>query len=159
MTLDAVVFCDCFERGRLLSPPPVGCRLSVAESGLLMCGSDDLNTQIAFDRWRFDQACAHENGALVKHDIGNIALVAELRAALQSEPDSFPMLLSRVLCNGTHCCDFIPAHEVPRLLPEVEALAGIHGTDSRREHSLREFESQLRKLVEASLAVGKPIMF
>jgi hypothetical protein len=74
MGLDAGVYCDCFERGRLRSPPPPGCTLSVDDRGLLLCGSDDLGTQIAFDRWQLDQACEHENGLLVQHRIGNIAL-------------------------------------------------------------------------------------
>jgi hypothetical protein len=159
MGLDAGVYCDCFERGRLRSPPPHGCTLSVDESGFLLCGSDDLDTQTAFDQWLVDQACEHENGLLVQHRIGNIGLVANLRAALQTDPDRFPVLLSRVLYNGTHCGDFIPATEVSQLLPEVEALAGIHCADTQMEHFMREFEAQMQELVETSLAVGKPIVF
>lgn len=32
MALDAVVYCDCFEKGRLLEPPPGGVRLRVEAS-------------------------------------------------------------------------------------------------------------------------------
>src|SRR5436309_381829 len=80
MGLDAAVYCDCFERGRLQSPPPPGCTLAVAPDGSLLCGSDDLDVQLAFDRWRQSEACEHEDGYLVSHWIGNIALVASLRA-------------------------------------------------------------------------------
>jgi hypothetical protein len=159
MGLDAAVYCDCFERGRLKSPPPPGCTLSVDESGLLLCGSADVDTEIAFDQWRFDQACEHERGLLVQYRIGNIALVAELRAALQATPERFPMLLSRVLYNGTHCGDFISTAEAPKLCPEVKALAAIHCAEPQMEQFMREFEGQMRQLVEASLAVGKPIVF
>ena len=78
MGLDAAVYCDCFERGRLQSPPPPGCTLAVAPDGSLLCGSDDLDVQLAFDRWRQSEACEHEDGYLVSHWIGNIALVASL---------------------------------------------------------------------------------
>jgi hypothetical protein len=157
--LDATVYCDCFERGRLRSPPPPGCTLSVDESGRLLCGSDDLDTQLAFDQWQLHRACEHEDGRLVEHRIGNIALVEELRAALEADADRFPMLLSRVLYNGTHCGDFIPVAEVPRLCTEVEALADVRCTGPLMEQFMREFEAQMRELVESSLPVGKPIVF
>jgi hypothetical protein len=96
---------------------------------------------------------------LVQHRIGNIALVAELRAALQATPERFPMLLSRVLYNGTHCGDFIPTAEVPKLCREVEGLAGCRCAEPQMEQFMREFEGQMRQLVGASLAVGKPIVF
>jgi len=159
MGLDAFVFCDCFERGRLRSPPPPGCSLSVSENGSLLCGSDDLDTQIAFDCWQQSDACEHEDGCLVAHRIGNISLVASLRAELQRSPDRFPMILSLVLYSGTHCGDFIPAAEVPQVLSEAEALAGVHCPDPEMECFLREFEEQMRDLVSAALRVGKPIAF
>jgi hypothetical protein len=79
MGLDAVVYCDCFERGRLREPPPPGCNLSVSDDGSLLCGSEDLEVQLAFDQWQLERACEHELGVLLHHYIGNIALVAALR--------------------------------------------------------------------------------
>ncbi len=67
MGLDAHVFCDCYERGLLLSAPPPGCSLSVGEDGGLLCNSDDLEVQIAFDKWLGSEACEHLNGYLVSH--------------------------------------------------------------------------------------------
>ena len=66
MGLDAHVCCDCFERGRLRSAPPPGCSLSVCADGSLLCGSDDLDVQIAFDRWQQSEACEHEDGYLAQ---------------------------------------------------------------------------------------------
>ena len=159
MALDAHVCCNCFERGRLRSPPPPGCDLSVSDDGGLLCGSDDLEVQMSFDRWQQSGACEHEDGYLVAHRIGNIALVAELRNELSRWPDRFRMILSRVVYNGVHCGDFIPAAEVPLLVPEVGALADFHYSDPEMERFMRDFESQMRELVEASLRVGKPISF
>jgi hypothetical protein len=59
MGLDAHVCCDCFERGRLRSPPPIGCNLSVCDDGSLVSGRDDLELQFAFDRWQQFNACEH----------------------------------------------------------------------------------------------------
>lgn len=109
MGLDAHVCCDCFERGRLLAAPPPGCTLSVTEDGSLLCGSDDLKVQIAFDRWRHSEACEHEDGYLVAHRIGNVALVSSLRRELGRWPERFPEVLSRVIYDGVHCGDSIPA--------------------------------------------------
>ena len=102
-----------------------------------MCGSDDLDTQLAFDRWQVDAACTHPGGLLVQHRIGNIALVAALRGLLQAYPDRFPMLLARVLYNGIHCGDVIGAAEVPRLQAEVVALSEVHGQDAQMERFAR----------------------
>jgi hypothetical protein len=126
MALDACVYCDCFERSRLRVAPPPGCILSVGEDGSLLCGSDDLTVQIAFDRWQHSEACVHEDGCLVSHRIGNIVLVAVLRSELGRWPERFPMILSRVIYDGIHGGDFIPAVEMHQLVPEVAALAGVH---------------------------------
>jgi hypothetical protein len=159
MPLSATVYCDCFERGRLRSTPPPGCTFSVDEWGDLRCDSDDTATRRAFNRWRFDQACEHRHGFLVHHLIGNIAGVAAIRAELERFADRFPMLLAQVVYNGTHCCDFIPAAEVPRLRAEIEALAEVRCADPGKEDLIQEFAAQMGELMAASQAVGKPIVF
>jgi hypothetical protein len=159
MGLDAGVCCDCFERARLRSPPPPGCHLSVSEDGSLLCGSDDLDVQIAFDRWQQSEACTHEDGYLVSLRIGNIAPVAALRSELSRWPERFPVIRSRVIYNGIHSGDFIPAGELPQLVPEVEALADVHCSEPAMEQFMRGFEQQMRDLVAAALRVGKAIVF
>jgi hypothetical protein len=159
MGLDAVVYCDCFETCRLQEPPPPGCQLGLAEDGSLLCGSNELHVQLAFDQWRYERACTHENGVLVHHRIGNIALVAALRAELRRKPDKFPLILSKVLYNGTHCGDFIAAQEVPSLGPEVSALAEVHCGEPDMQEFVRQFELQMSELVACAIRVGKPIAF
>ncbi len=159
MGLDAHVCCNCYERGRVRSSPPAGCDPSVSDDGSLLCGSDDLKLQIEFDTWQHGQACEHRDGYLVTHYIGNVALVAFLREELGRWPDRFPMILSRIVYNGIHGGDFIPAIDVPRLVPEVEALAGLHCPAPEDEGFLRTFEKQMWDLVTAALRVSKPIAF
>jgi hypothetical protein len=131
----------------------------VTEDGSLLSGSDDLKLQIEFDKWQHCDACEHQDCYLVAHYIGNIALVAFLREELGRSPDRFPMILSRVVYNGIHCGDFIPAGELPQLVPEVEALESLHCADPQDEGFLRAFEKQMWELVTAALRVSKPIAF
>lgn len=159
MGLDAHVCCDCFERGLLRSPPPSGCNLSVDVDGSLCCGSDDLDVQIAFDCWRHSDACEHERGYLIAHHIGNIALVSSLRQELGQWPNLFSVILSRVIYDGMHSGDCIPATSVRELAPEVEALRGVHCQDPEMEPFIREFEAQMGELVAAALKMHKPIVF
>lgn len=159
MGLDAVVYCDCFEKGRLREPPPTGCLLAVSGDGSLFCNSDDLDVQLAFDQWQSNRACEHEDGILVHHRIGNIALVAALRTQLEQEPHRFPFLLSKVLYSGTHCGDYISAQDATLLRPEIAALADVHCEEPDMQEFMRGFEAQMAELVEIALRVGKPISF
>jgi hypothetical protein len=159
MALDAYVCCDCFERGTLLVGPPAGCNLSVCADGSLSCGSVDLDVQLAFDRWQQSEACDHEFGILIAHRIGNIDLVAALRRELGRWPDRFQMVLSRVIYNGAHAGDFIPAFDVPRLVPEVEALGSVQCEDPEMLGVLRLFAAQMQDLVAVAMRLGKPIVF
>jgi hypothetical protein len=75
MGLDATVYCNCFEMGMLREPPPCPDIVHVTPDGSLDCKSDDLDTLLSFDRWLLERACEHENGILLHHRIGNLALV------------------------------------------------------------------------------------
>jgi hypothetical protein len=159
MGLDAHVCCDCFERGLFRTPPPPGCHLSIDKDGSLICDSDELEALMAFDRWQQSEACEHEVGRLVFHHIGNIALVAGLREELERWPERFSIILSRVIDNGIHGGDFITAADVPKLSPEVAALAGVRCCDPDMERFMRDFETQMKELVSAALNVHKHIVF
>ncbi len=88
MSLDAFVFCDCFERGRLKEAPPPGCRIVVGTNGRVdNAGEATLEGQLAFDDWRWYRMCEHQEGILVHHRIGNMGLVGILRAELRRFPD------------------------------------------------------------------------
>jgi hypothetical protein len=159
MGLDAVVFCDCFERDRLRESPPPGCKLSVSPDGSLLCGSDDLNVQLAFDQWQLSRACPHELGVLLHYYIGNVALVTVLRDALGRQAERFPMLLSKVLHSATHCGDFLTVEEVEGLRPEVVTLTELLCEDPETSDLVREFAAHMAELVECALGIGKPLAF
>ena len=49
--------------------------------------------------------------------------------------------------------------EVEALRPEVEALAHVLPSDARQADCVRDFDQQMKALVEASLRLQKPISF
>lgn len=159
MGLDAGVYCDCFERGRLKCPPPAGCSLSVDVSGMLLCGSDDLEVQIAFDDWLEHRACEHEHGWFIQHHLGNIGQIARLRHALELAPKRFPLLLEKVIWSGSHCGDFVPAEEVHLLRPELRSLARFKCEDPDVAEDLKLFRMQMNELIRVAIKLGRPIAF
>jgi hypothetical protein len=92
--------------------------------------------------------------------LGNITRVGNLRSflrALQGKPGPrFPILLEKVLYDGTHTGDWIPVKESPALLKEVETV--LHSKDILAD-SEKEFFENMKELCEASIATGNPIMF
>ena len=104
MGLDATVYCNCFEVGRVKEPPP--CTVVVAADGSLDCKSDDLDTDLSFAKWLL-HACEHANGVLLHHRLGNMALVGLVRSELRQDELKFPVLLTKVLYNGTHAGDYL----------------------------------------------------
>ena len=54
MGLDAFVFCDCYEKGELLEPPPRPELVYITETGRLECKSDDSIILEEFDLWLQD---------------------------------------------------------------------------------------------------------
>lgn len=161
MGLDATIYCDCFEKGRLRCAPPNGGKLRVDSDGSL-CRSEDsgrIEDDLAFDRWLRDSACAHPNGVLLHHRLGNTALVALLRSELGRDSSRFPMLLDKVIFDGTHCGDFIPASALPALREEVGRLLSFRSSDDEGSEFAGQFAVQMRELVETAIAVQKPISF
>ena len=98
-------------------------------------------------------------GELVSHRLGNIALIGFLRTLLGSEPERFPILLSKVLYNGVHGGDFLSSAEIALVSVEVDRLKEIHAVLEDHEPLIRHFEEQMCQLVQAARDVGKPIAF
>ena len=159
MGLDATVYCTCFRDGNLKTPPPDHIDVYVDEDGSLNCRNTDLETQVQFDAWCYNDACDHENGNLVGHRIGNIALVACIRAELFREPDRFPILLTKVVYNGIHAGDSLDRATVTNMQPELDRLANFRCADSKNQSFVDGFLVQMRELSAASDQTGNPIVF
>lgn len=159
MGLDAVVYCDCFETGKLKEPPPYPTLVFVGPNGGLDCESDDSETLAEFDQWLMSRACEHKNGMLAGHYIGNAALVALLRVELEREGEKFPVLLGKVLYCGTHTGDYLSLDDIKDLKPELNRLDGFICSSEENPTYIKQFRQQMQELVEAALSVRKPIAF
>lgn len=161
MGLDATVFCDCYEKGKLRTQPPPGVALQVEADGSLGTRGEheSLEAALAFDQWQASFACEHSNGVLLHHRLGNIALVGLLRSELRREPLRFPILLGKIVYSGTHGGDYIPVELVPELQKEIEALVDFKCSTKEADDFMSQFRTEMLDLVAASRSVNKPIAF
>jgi hypothetical protein len=161
MGLDAFVFCDCYEKGRLQEPPPAGVTLCVEPDGALGREQDDgtLEADLAWDEWREQRACAHQGGILLRHRLGNISLVGLLRAELQREAERFPVLVTKVVYSGSHSGDYLRVEEIPALQREIELLREFRCGSPKADAFMSEFRAQMSELAATALSIGKPIAF
>jgi len=159
MGLDAYVLCACFREGKT-KPHPLPDLLiddAIYGPGLDQSAAPTLEQWLLHDRWRLD-ACEHKNGELIHKRLGNMSWIGAVRADVESiertSSSRFPLVLDKVVFDGTHSGDWIPPGDVPELSNEVSAL---------REFVLDEFLSDfvrsMSELCEASLKTGNPILF
>jgi hypothetical protein len=158
MSLDAYVRCTCIRDGRA-KPHPFPERLTVDEAGTPSLSGDPSDDDWeTHDRW-FAESCEH-GGYLLSLPLGNISRIAHLRTflcGLEGKPGPrFPLLLEKVIYNGTHTGDWLPRDESPALLKEVDTV--LHSRDILGS-SEKEFFENLKQLCEASIETGNPILF
>lgn len=158
MGLDAHVRCTCIQEGRT-KPHPFPERLIIDETGdPVLTGDPSLEELTTHDRW-FAESCEHQ-GYLVAERLGNITMITHLRKfirALQGNPGPcFSILLAKVVYDGTHSGDRISSAESVELLEEVNTL--LHSGDILT-NSEKEFLASMKRLSEASIQTGNPIVF
>ena len=154
MGLNASVRCNCIKEGKA-PRHPFPELLAFDETGepaLKSDGDIDLKLWLKHDKWYRD-SCPH-SGYLVEKRLGNIASVAYVRGFLEeNSPDSFPLLLDRVVYSGTRG-DLVAAIDVPQLLNETRRLQGLTS-----DPLILQFTNDVIELAEASIATGNPIVF
>jgi hypothetical protein len=159
MGLDACVYCDCFETGKLLHEPPSAEFVCIGQDGGRCYALTDAEASYTeFDKWN-KTACIHEDGVLISHRIGNVDLVGVLREEFSRFPSDFPILLSKFVYSSTHCGDFIPVADLSALNLEAMKLSEISSRKDKNQWWIKEFEMQLIELVNAAIQVKKPIAF
>ncbi|MCA1600078.1 MAG: hypothetical protein LC776_00050 [Acidobacteria bacterium] len=161
MSLNAVVYCDCVEKGRLTIPHPHADLLFINETGAPDISSTDPRDIEAHDRWESLRPCEHENFWLIERWLGNVSLVGSIRELLElnsSDPaHDYPVLWSKVIYDGSHSGDFLPNDTVQQLSAEVDRLNVENHHDDATP--LEELLRKLQDLVRASRSVNKPISF
>jgi len=159
MSLDGYVRCTCIRDGKAKETPPFADRLTFNEAGApSLTGDPDDDEWEAHDQW-VENACEHQ-GFLASEFLGNITRVKKVRdfvRGLQGDPGpKFPILLNKVVYDGTHTGDFLPTKQTAALMKEVDLVLGSKDILTEGE---REFFESMKRLCEASLATGNPIGF
>jgi hypothetical protein len=158
MGLDAHVRCACIRDG-LAKSHPFPDRLTLDETAEpVLTGDPSEEDWLVHDRW-FADSCEH-SGYLLSERLGNISMASHLREflrPLEGHPrPRFPILLEKVLYDGTHSGDWIPSERTVDLLKEVETV--LHSKDILAD-SEKEFFLSMKKLCRASIETGNPIVF
>jgi hypothetical protein len=155
MGLDARVCCNCIKEG-LASPHPSPLLLTFDETGEPTLKSEaeiSLDQWLEHDKWHRN-SCPHA-GYRVSKRLGNAALAGQVRDFVDRNlPTSVPILRTRVVYSGTHCCDWIAAQDAQLLLDEVRKLQ-----DRTKDPLIVQFTDDLIELAEASIATKNPIVF
>ncbi len=160
MGLDAVVYCDCLERGDLKKKPDPEWEVYIDEDGARCSRVEALEVLLEFDQWSDGyEACTHEGGVLVHHRIGNMSTVAYLRQILSPYKNKLPILMQKVIYSGTHAGDYVPVNELESLKDEIDIISKMQMDNQDQEISMRYFVRQMKELVECALSVRKPISF
>jgi hypothetical protein len=160
MSLDAFVRCTCIRDGKVKKPHPFPGRLTLDDhSGSPSLTGDPTEEEWeAHDQWVQD-SCEHE-GFLVSEFLGNITRaqhVREFLRGLQGDPGpKFPILLKKVVYDGTHTGDWIPVKQTPALLREVTTVLASSDILTPGE---KEFFEAMKRLCDASIETGNPINF
>ncbi len=182
MGLDACVYCDCLEKGRVPDALEPGVSLQTEPDGSVVVmrnGKEIWENDPDFTKYD----CGHEGRWLCRHRLGNISLIALLRAELGRGATVFPMLLQKVLYSGSHAGDFLEPAVIPALIAELEKVKSFkcqgnvptrllprllwklhlspyhYVTAATADAFLQNFRVQMLELVDAALGVGKPIAF
>jgi hypothetical protein len=167
MGLDAVVFCDCVEKGRLTVPHPYPRLLYIASNGSPEIRSRNPAKVDEHDKWMNLPPCEHEGMMFDACNLGNAGSISHLyevlSGAITGRRRAYPVLLGKVLYSGAHTGDYLAVTDVRRLSAELDQLreampsmAALSGEDARR---IELAVGELRRLVKSALAVIKPIAF
>ena len=158
MGLDAHVRCTCIKDGRA-NAHPFPDKFAIDETGEpILIGNPSTDEWITHDRW-YAESCEH-GGVLLSERLGNISAVAHLRGFLSGLEEAsgrqFPILLTKVVHNGIHSGDWIPSSASVELSKELDTV--IH-SGRALDSCEKEFLQRMKRLCEASLATGNPIVF
>ncbi len=165
MGLDAMVFCDCVEKGRLTVPHPYPRLLYIDSNGCPEIRSKDPGKIDEHDKWMNLPPCEHEAMQFAGCWLGNVGYVDRLRSvlsgALRRNGQAYPVLLRRVLYDGGHAGDWLTVREVQKLSTELDRLKrrSLPTLGPRDARHVASVTRKLSRLVRVSLATKKPIAF
>ena len=161
MGLDACDYCNCYELGKVKTPPPQPDLVYVdpISGEVSLRWEEEGVDEHGFFKW-LSSACEHgPSGELVSHRLGNISRILFLRGLVQETPERFRTILSKVVYNGVHAGDMLLLSDIEQVADEMSAVHALRCSDDSNEAFLPEFERQMLELILAAKTVSKPIVF
>jgi hypothetical protein len=167
MGLDAVIFCNCVETGKLRVPHPFPRLLYALKNGRPAIRSVDTAKIAKHVAWTELPPCKHEDMMVDGCSLGNaggVGVIYKVLSHAQKPPKTtFPILLNKVFYSGTHCMDFLTLTQIRKLDVELKKLRQLKLTDLGFATSdvgwVSEILVNLTRLVKVAQKVGKPIAF
>ena len=161
MSVDAFVFCDCYEKRKLKEPPPRPELVSLDNDGWLSCEGlrEDPALFEEFEEWITDRACEHRKCTLAYHRVGNISEVDTIYSEIRRAEELFPIILGKAVYNGMHSGDIIAGRDLINLRIELELMKEFTVGDPDNEWSVEDFRDGMTELAESALSIGHPIAF
>ena len=165
--MDAVVFCNCVETGRLRVPHPFPRQLYALKNGRPAIRSVDVAKIEKHIAWTELPPCRHEDMMVDGCSLGNaggVGVIYKVLSRAEQPPKiKFPILLNKVFYSGTHCMDFLTLTQIRKLDVELKQLRKLKLTGLGFATSEVEWVSgilvNLTRLVRVAQKVGKPIAF
>jgi len=166
MGLEAWVYCDCVEKKRLSKPHPYPKQLFIGRNGSPEIRSVDPVKIERHDAWLQLPPCRHDEMTAESSYLGNMGFIGGVQKTLASFSSllpACPILLGKVLYNGTHTGDFLNIEHVESLARELEQLRSVNLQRARipieQQEPLRSVTAELTRLSKAALKLRKPIAF
>jgi len=92
------------------------------------------------------------------HRLGNMTAISELRSEIRIVArDGLPILMEKVVYDGTHAGDYLPLLEMDAMERELEWLKEV--SQANRSDLLDGFINEMSELVAAARAERNPIYF
>jgi hypothetical protein len=157
MKLQAYVFCNCYEQGRLKRQPQNPKIVAVLPNGDLGYYRATREQHAAFVAWR-SHACRHPEGVVTGGQLCYRLPREVLHRAMSPHSRAFPIFIRKVLgCKPHTRNSHLTLKQVEKLQVELARLKNFHLADRKLDRELRCFYGQMRQLVRAALKFHKPI--
>ena len=155
--LQAYVFCDCYEHGRLKHQPPNPEIVAVLPNGDLGYYRATREQHAAFVAWR-SHACRHPEGVIKGGQLGCRLSRHVLYRAMIPHSRAFPLFVRKVLgCKPHTSNSHLTFKQVEKLQFELVRLKIFHLADSKFDRELQYYYGQMKQLVRAAMKFHKPI--
>lgn len=160
MKIQGVVYCDCYEKEKIVIDSQFNQLIQLDYDGSLVMLTENEDQELLFDEWRKD-ACEHTNGILISHQLisseDELISLQEVFSLITEEEDfDCPVIYESLLYNESNDDnDFIT---VENLLPLINEMKNIQPfLESLNNITLTIFFKKLGELLINAAKIQKPI--